>query len=185
VITTSADALGMPSLDLLGRRDGWIVESGDLTHVSATLINGECVRVYQDAGSEDWWRTVPENVERVSLPSELHNGEAGASMVISDRLLSVRPALSSSAKTVVVGIGCARGTPIGDLRDLVLGTLARHHISPRGVGKVASITLKNNEPAIGNTQGSYAATYATSRMSSFDRRRAESLIPSACRGGVS
>jgi cobalt-precorrin 5A hydrolase len=56
VLTTASDALGLPAVDLIGRDWGWKVEGGEhLTAVSAAVVRGEPVAVWQDAGRRDWW----------------------------------------------------------------------------------------------------------------------------------
>src|SRR5437764_460673 len=57
VITTASEALGLPPLDLIGRRWGWKVEEGSrLTEVAAAAVRGEPIAFYQDAGRTDWWQ---------------------------------------------------------------------------------------------------------------------------------
>src|SRR5947209_7912008 len=55
VITTASDALGLPPLDLIGREWGWRIEGSEhLTKVTAAVVRGEPIGIYQDAGRSDW-----------------------------------------------------------------------------------------------------------------------------------
>ncbi len=66
VITTASEVSGTIAIDLLGKEFGWQIEDGDsLTQVAASLVNGECVGIYQDAGETDWWH------EDSPLPSNI------------------------------------------------------------------------------------------------------------------
>ena len=51
-------------------------------------------------------------------------------------------------KTIVVGVGCARGTDPEELISLVRNTLKKNMIAPESVAVVVSIDLKSDEPAI-------------------------------------
>ena len=51
-------------------------------------------------------------------------------------------------KTIVVGVGCERGTDPEELISLVRNTLKKNMIAPESVAVVVSIDLKSDEPAI-------------------------------------
>ncbi len=51
-------------------------------------------------------------------------------------------------KTIVVGVGCERGTDPEELISLVRNTLKKNMIAPESVAAVVSIDLKSDEPAI-------------------------------------
>ena len=51
-------------------------------------------------------------------------------------------------KTIVVGVGCERGTDPEELISLVSNTLKKNKIAPESVAAVVSIDLKSDEPAI-------------------------------------
>ena len=51
-------------------------------------------------------------------------------------------------KTIVVGVGCERGTDPEELISLVRNTLKKNKIAPESVAAVVSIDLKSDEPAI-------------------------------------
>ena len=51
-------------------------------------------------------------------------------------------------KTIVVGVGCERGTDPEELISLVRNTLKKNMIAPESVAGVVSIDLKSDEPAI-------------------------------------
>ena len=153
IITTAADLLGLPALDLLGQKWGWVIEEPTgLTPASAAIVNGEPVGVYQDAGEDDWWREAPANVLRSSSLDDLTAATVVARIVISDRILPLADADGALVvfrpKTLVVGIGCVRGTTVDELDALVQTTLADHSLAIGSVRALATIDLKRDEAGL-------------------------------------
>lgn len=153
IITTAADLLGFPALDLLGRDRGWAIEDATgLTRASAAIINGEPIGVYQDAGEEEWWREAPNNLVRFSSIGHLLNASVVARVVISDRVLPINGVEGALVvfrpKTLVVGIGCVRGAPVDELDELVRTTLADHELALGSVRELATIDLKRDEAGL-------------------------------------
>lgn len=88
VVTTTSEALDLPSLDVLGREWGWSLEVvGDLTRAMAALIDGDPIGVCQEAGEEGWWSGAPANLRRFGTLADLLEADVAARVVISDRLL--------------------------------------------------------------------------------------------------
>ncbi|AZC31923.1 cobalamin biosynthesis protein [Pseudomonas chlororaphis] len=55
---------------------------------------------------------------------------------------------SSTAPTLVVGLGCQRGCPVETLRALLDQTLSAHRIDLGQIKALASIDLKREEPGL-------------------------------------
>jgi cobalamin biosynthesis protein CbiG len=151
VVTTASEALGVPAVDLIGRQRGWIIEPGsDLTAVAAAVVRGEPVAVYQDAGRRDWWEEFggwPASFKRVeSWPQS--DGVAG--LLISDRQVPAGavPVVTYRPPTLVLGVGCRRGTPAAEIEQLFDETCRRHGLSPLCLRCVATVDLKANEPGL-------------------------------------
>ena len=51
-------------------------------------------------------------------------------------------------QTLVIGLGCERGTPAEDLIILADQVMTEHHLAPQSVAAIASIDVKADEPAI-------------------------------------
>jgi len=152
VITTASDALGLPAVDLLGRRLGWTLESEQhLTAVSAAAVRGEPIAVYQDAGSPSWCAEFggwPQHFHRVGAWPPPRDCAAG--IVISDRIVPAAacPTVIYRPRTLVVGTGCKRGVPWEEIDALFTELCCRHHFSPRSLALVATVTLKAREPGL-------------------------------------
>ncbi|MCX7912908.1 MAG: cobalamin biosynthesis protein, partial [Dehalococcoidales bacterium] len=153
VITTASDNLGLPSLDLLAKKSGWRVEDdGGLTHVSAALVNGEPVGVYQDAGETAWQDRGFPTLRFFSSPEELRRSGCGGGVIISDRAFDVSsfpmPLVIFRPPTLVVGIGCNRGVKSNEIEKAVDLLLARHGLAWLSVRNLATVDLKKDEPGL-------------------------------------
>src|SRR5215475_7222517 len=56
VITTAADVNETIAVDLVGKEFGWSIENfGNVTKISALMVNEEKIAIYQEVGEKDWW----------------------------------------------------------------------------------------------------------------------------------
>ena len=118
VITTASDVGGIIAVDLIGREFGWELENDSrVTAVSAALVNGEPVGIYQDAGERSWQQkgSLPVNAHIYENPEALKGSDCRAAIIITDHILSEEhlfpePMLVYRPKSLVLGIGCNRGT---------------------------------------------------------------------------
>jgi cobalt-precorrin 5A hydrolase len=154
VVTTASEVLGTVAVDLLGREFGWQLENHELvTRVSAAVVNGERVGLFQEAGERNWWPTgepLPPNLARFERLEEMIAARCSAALVITDRALPegrgpAPPAVVYRPRSLVVGIGCNRGTDAEEIEAAVLATLAGHELSLRSVRELATVDLKGDE----------------------------------------
>jgi len=153
VITTASDALGLPSMDLLGQEWGWQIERReDLTRVAAAVVRGDCIGVYQDAGRRDWWQAFGDWPATFQiLPSWPPQGSWAGVLAISDRCLPAVegcPVVVYRPPSLVVGTGCRRGVPVDEIDLLFEKTCQTHGFASRSLGLVATVSLKANEPGL-------------------------------------
>ncbi len=159
VISTASDVNETLSLDLLGREFGWEIE--DDTHLkaaSAAVVNGEPVGVYQDTGEPGWWPEtipLPDNVTVYSSLEALQQSGASVALIITDRILD--EALYSSLpdhtiiyrpRSLVLGIGCNRGTGCAAIETAVGQVLSSYALSARCIRTIATIDLKRDEAGL-------------------------------------
>jgi len=153
VVTTASDILGLPATDILGRDLGWTLENGgDAARVSASMVNGEVVGLLQEAGEPGWWPKEmpwPPNLLRVDTIDDLVTSGCRAAIIITDRLLPEQqllpPHVVVRPRSLVVGIGCNRGTGPGEIEGAMLAVLAEHRLSPASVAAIATVELKRSE----------------------------------------
>lgn len=184
VITTAAEALDTLAVDLLGKEWGWTIANLEqITAVSAAVINGERVGIYQDAGAKDWWpQAKPRQSHLVLVPSlnDLQREEYHAGLVITTRRLEDVPepirakAVIYHPKVLVVGIGCVRGVTSDEIEDAVRQVCAGHSLAFASIGRVATIDMKAAEEGL----RTFVARYHLSLQTfSADQLNAVSNLP--------
>jgi cobalt-precorrin 5A hydrolase len=154
VVTTASDGAGTISIDLLGQRFGWTIDpESEVTQVSAAMVNGEPVAVLQEAGEKDWWpgnKPLLSNVNMVTTWEELL--DYPSALVISDRL--VRPPVGPTRrvlyrpKSLVVGIGCNRGTSADEIELVVFSALIDAGLAWTSVRDLATVEQKRDEAGL-------------------------------------
>lgn len=134
VLTTATDALNLPALDTLG----WAY-SGDVAGVTRALIDGAPVLVEKTAP----WPLPP-------LPSNVSTeaSEPVARIVVTDQALAPQselPTVTLHPKSLIVGMGCNRGTDVSAIRQLLTDTLAEHGLALESVAAITTIDIKAGE----------------------------------------
>lgn len=159
VITTASDVQGTIAVDLLGCEFGWVIEDDrHVTAVSAAVVNEEPVAVIQEVGERDWWpanRPLPGNLHLYPSTEAAKEREHQAVLWITDRLLRegererwLNPGVLYRPKTLILGIGCNRGTSEEEIEGVIRQTLKELSLSFLSVRGIASIDLKKDEPAL-------------------------------------
>jgi cobalt-precorrin 5A hydrolase/precorrin-3B C17-methyltransferase len=156
VVTTASEVNETISVDMLGREFGWEVE--DDTHVkvaSAALVNGEPVGIYQDAGERNWWletKPLMDNVRIFPTIKALRQANSQVALLITDRImdkecLALLPThtVVYRPKSLVIGIGCNRGTKATEIEKAVTCLLSEHGLSINSIRNIATIDIKKNE----------------------------------------
>jgi cobalt-precorrin 5A hydrolase/precorrin-3B C17-methyltransferase len=180
VITTSAEVLGLPALDLLGQEWGWTLEdTGSLTRASAAIVGGEPIGAFQEAGEEVWWHEAPPHLVRYPTLDALLAADLSARLIISDRVLPPLPADTNVVvfrpRTLLIGVGCVRGATEPEIGELIERGLDRAGVVASCVRGLATIDVKRDEPGLSAVaeRNGWSITYYT----------AEELAPLAASGG--
>jgi cobalt-precorrin 5A hydrolase/precorrin-3B C17-methyltransferase len=160
VVTTASEIMGTIPVDIFNRELGWEIEGHEhLTTVSAALVNGEPVGIYQDAGEQDWqpeMEHLPDNVRVFSDIKALHDASPRAALVITDRILDETERTLLPEHTViyrppslVVGIGCNRGTTCAEIEEAINTVFSDKRLSSLSIRNIATIDLKEDEAGLG------------------------------------
>ncbi|CAG7614546.1 Cobalt-precorrin-5A hydrolase [Paenibacillus solanacearum] len=159
VITTASDVQKTIPVDLFGRSFGWEIESFDkATPVSASVVNEERVAVVQEAGETNWWtydRPIPDHIKVYASGKEAAEAGFDAALVVTDRLLApeeervlLHNGVLYRPKTLVLGIGCNRGTAAEEIEQVIAETMADLQLSVKSVRNIATIDLKKDEQGL-------------------------------------
>lgn len=137
VVTTASDAANVQPLDGYGAGLGFaLADPAPLARIGARLLSGERVTV---RGAEHW--PLP------PLPAVPAPDGEDADIEVSDRS-DVCATLVYRPKSLVVGVGAARGVTAEEVLDAVDRALAEGGLSPLSVARLASVEAKADEVGI-------------------------------------
>lgn len=135
VITTASDVLDLPALDLWAGELGLVAERKEaLTRASARLVNTGRITIF----SEVPLPPLPGGMIPVAESAE-------ADIIVSHRITDRRPGLILRPRTLVVGIGCNRGTPVREFAEALSDLFDRAGLARQSISKLASIEAKRDE----------------------------------------
>ncbi|CAM3607679.1 cobalamin biosynthesis protein CbiG [Vibrio aerogenes CECT 7868] len=168
VITTASDTSETLSADMLGAPFGWTLDpisEPALTQVSAAIVNHEPVIVAQEAGERHWWpyeKRMPAHLLTHSSLDGIDSQQFKGAILISDRLFCNREYPHHSPditgwenklvlwrpKSLVLGLGCDRNTPVSVLKAGLAAFSEQFHLALESVQAIASIALKADEAGL-------------------------------------
>ena len=159
VITTASDSIGTLTVDILGRELGWVLEDDhhNVTKGCAAVVNEEKVLFVQETGEPQFWplnKDLPPGLEYCESIEGVDAQQFGMVLVASDRNIPLLyPELYENAivyrpKSLVLGIGCDRDTPVDLLERGVVHFLKEFQLAIESVSSVATVSLKANEPGL-------------------------------------
>ena len=135
VLTTASDVLGKTALDLWCRDRGLTpVDKEGFTRAMGRLV---------DRGSLTLWSRYPLK----DLPPDLLlvKERQAADLVIDCRIATNDHATLLVPKSLVIGVGCNRGTPAAVIARAVEATCEQHKLHSGAIARLASIDLKEDE----------------------------------------
>jgi cobalt-precorrin 5A hydrolase len=153
VITTATDANGLPSFDMLAKEQDWIIDDICQVKTLNTLLldDGE-IAVVDPTGQTRIWLHGRGNSVFYETCAEAIKSRADGFLFVTSRhlppqtcpknLLILRP------RTLVLGIGCNRGTPADEIEEFVALHLKRLFLSAKSVYCVASVAAKRDETGL-------------------------------------
>jgi cobalt-precorrin 5A hydrolase len=179
VVTTASDARGTLTVDILGRELGWTLDDPDrnVTRGCAAVVNEAPVAFVQLAGEPDFWGPLPPNIGYFTSLDEVDPAKYEILLIATDQ--EVREthrahwhnAVIYRPKSLVLGIGCDKATPPELVERGVHGMLARHNLSPKSVGRIATIDVKREEPALvalAHSLGCPMVTYTAAELDAVE-----------------
>ncbi|MDH4228821.1 MAG: cobalamin biosynthesis protein [Nitrospirota bacterium] len=180
VITTASDVGKTIPVDILGRELGWQVDpltKGNITRVSAAVVNEEPVAFIQQAGEPGWWTRdtpLPRSIQRFAVLAQASPEEFSAVLWVTDRELTgpfweaVRGrCVVYRPRSLVLGVGCDKGTSRETLAEAVELALRQNGLSPLCIRNLATIDKKRDEPglvALARELGVEVVTYPAAQL---------------------
>ena len=169
VITSASHVSGTLAVDLLGKEFDWTLAAPPVvvTRVSAAVVNGEPIGVFQSAGETDWWpqdRPLPENIQACQSMEDLASSSCVAALLITDETnphgvedleTGGKMVVIYRPRSLVVGMGCRKGVPAEELDQLLVKTFQRHGLALESIGCIATADIKRDEPGISQLAEKY------------------------------
>ncbi|GAB4277540.1 MAG: cobalamin biosynthesis protein [Deferrisomatales bacterium] len=152
VITTATDAAGRPAAELWAHR--WALRPEDqrgVVAVNAAWANGEPVGLFQGAGAEELpgLDELVDHLDLVTADPAQARGFPGVLLAVTCREPPEVPAaLVLRPVRLVLGVGCRRGACPEEVERGVRQALGQAGWSAAAVGRVATVDVKRDEPAL-------------------------------------
>ncbi|MBU1568396.1 MAG: cobalamin biosynthesis protein [Proteobacteria bacterium] len=138
VITTASDTLQLVALDLWAEGQGLLAPGREkLTEAASLLVNFGSLRLYSD-------ETVTSLPTGLTLVGEVEQ----ADIIVSTSTRFEGGVTIFRPRNLVVGIGCNRGTPAGEMEEALTELLTDLQLSKASIRNLASIDKKNDEPGL-------------------------------------
>jgi cobalt-precorrin 5A hydrolase len=159
VVTTASDVTGTLTVDILGRDLGWTLDDADrnVTRGCAAVVNQSPVLFVHETGEPQWWPLDKELPPGVAYATSLEGVDPRAwdiLLIATDRDLRRthsthwENAVVYRPKSLVLGLGCDRGTPTDVIVRGVDTMLIEHGLSAKSVKAIATIDKKADEGAL-------------------------------------
>jgi precorrin-4 C11-methyltransferase len=151
VITTATDVQGKISFDELAKQAGLVIENLDrVKTMNMALLNQGQIGLY-DPGK--WLQPhIPETagLRTLQRPEEAKGAGLSGWIYVGDTLGSFEPppCLVMIPKSLVVGVGCRRGTEAAEIGEALNKVFAEHNLSLLAVRNLATIELKEDEEGL-------------------------------------
>ncbi len=145
VITTATDVNRLPSIDMIAKSQGLVIETPDvIKSINMAFLKGETIRV-----------TDPFSMVLPNLPESILYKDSGKSahdryeVFCSDEIRSVsRETLVLRPRSLVVGIGCNRGTSCKETASFLELVFKEHGLSQKSISCFATTEIKNDEEGL-------------------------------------
>jgi cobalt-precorrin 5A hydrolase len=159
VVTTASDALGTLTVDILARDLGWTLDDVDrnVTRACAAVVNETRVLFVQETGEPTWWpldKALPKGVEYATSLDGVDPDDYEMLLIASARdVARTHPrhfarSVVYRPKSLVLGIGCDRDTPLSLIERGIESILGAHDLSSKAVRSLATIDKKGDEHAL-------------------------------------
>ncbi|GAX61601.1 cobalamin biosynthesis protein [Candidatus Scalindua japonica] len=179
VITTASDVGQTFTVDILGRELGWILDDTDrnVTRACAAVVNQENVLFVQETGEKNFWpdeKKLPSGVEYATSLDGISVGDFSVFLIATDRdIKRLFPDIYEHAviyrpKSLVLGMGCDRDTPLEIVEHGIRKVLEENHLEFRCIKGFSTIDIKADEEAFLRLKEKYAWDFTSYRADELD-----------------
>lgn len=148
VITTASDVQHRPAIDLLARDLALEIENPPmLAAVTRSLLEDAPVWGYDPGHRIEPWLVEEPHIRWLrEAPGAAWEQEAGVGIWVSEYLAPTDwPCVILRPRTLVVGVGCNRGTAAEEILELLHRVFTRERLAVRAIRNLASIEAKADE----------------------------------------
>lgn len=158
VITTATDINGRFAVDVFAKKNGLTISDMKAAKkISADILDEQPVGLLCEVPVLG---EVPEELSSYR-EGELFEGECGIVISYNEEKSPFPTTLHLIPRSVTVGVGCRRGIDSDQFEEAVMRSLRRCHLALAAVEQLASIDLKQDEPAIINFSRKYQIPFVT------------------------
>lgn len=146
VITTATDVNQVPAIDLIAVENRLTIENpAAIKSVNMALIDGSAIRIHDPY--EKVVRHLPPEPIEFTAPDAFVESRAG--IFVDHMRLDLPPqVLILRPRSLVAGMGCNRGTAVGEMHDLLEETFTGNHLAISSLRALATVDLKAEEPGL-------------------------------------
>lgn len=136
VITTATDVNGITAIDNYAKKNNLEIDSMKMAkEVSASLLNKEKVAFKSDF-----------NIE---IPKDFVSTDEKTGVYVTYKTINpFENTLRLYKKSLIVGIGCKKDTPVENVEDFLKDVFEKNYLSEKAISKIVTIDIKKNEKAI-------------------------------------
>jgi len=148
VITTATDLHGLPAIDVIARQRGLTIENPDaIRHVNMALLEGRPIALHDP---HDWLPGVLPERSPTAAGEALTPAEGTGDGVWVDDIRIDLPAqiLVLRPPSLFVGVGCNRGTPAAEIREMLDRVLDTAGLAATSLAGLATIDVKRDEAGL-------------------------------------
>jgi len=170
VITTATDVNRMPAIDVIAVENHLVIENPKaIKSVNMALLTGDRIAIHDPFGRVQ--PDLPADRIRPCAAVDFASSEPAVfvdhvHLDLPPQVLVLRPA------SLVVGMGCNRGTGVDEMRDLLETSLSANHLARASLRMLATVDLKADEPgllALAEGLNIPLKTFSRDRLSQVER----------------
>ncbi len=135
VITTATDIHNKPAIDILAIENNmYIANPGMIKKINMAILENKNIKIHD-----------PNNILAPKLPNSISTRE-NPDIICTDKTVDVpRGTLLLNPPSLIVGMGCNRGTSLEEIEKFLISTLDKNNLTIKSIWAFASIDAKADE----------------------------------------